>query len=793
MNARIPALPAVLPSRRAHLNDALQALEQGAPVFITGDPGAGLTTFGQMLLTHRAKAGRRVHRITGFQALTEVPFGVLAAVAAQIPGLVPPEGSATGMITEIATQGLHTPRTFFIDHASHIDVESAAALTHLWPNIELIVASSHLAGLPHDLRRLAYEHGSVEIALTSIDLDDARVLLEDLLYEPHNASTVNTLFNLSGGNPMYLRELAIDADQRGSLLTVNGYRTLDASWKPSGRRLLDLLRSRFADQPEQIRQAVNLITLTGPLAREASLRLIEPETLVTAVAEGLLEVSAQNRKKDIAQSFDGPGAEAELHHPEELVQLGAGLTFDLVLATLSPRELTEHAALIRERLTGVHFSTSTQLHLKGAFSRLGLPYEAPTEERATADASPNGDDLREVVWRITNHLHSGAPSNGIELFAEHLHGPAWDAASSTDRTVFIQAMYLAMIGEGSRLDAFDHHFTSIDWHDLALDHGVFLTGRGDLFLELGNATEAAELFAQALGILTMQDATGIAGFTAGLDAVAASMTGDVERARTQLETYRRAPASSGSIARAEAERLTLFTTLTLEGRDTAQQQLESLLDRAAAEGHRFLQMRLLHDAWRLRLVDEDDIPEHLARLSQVAGEVEGRFAEILSQYAAAFADLMGGTERVAQPASQLSGEPRSNGDPHPSVEAVAMQHLETGRALFAAEVAARGAELAHRLGDRRQANALLGVFAQATPMLEGVNTPSLGRARVDPELLSERELEVCLAALDGKTNTEIATALFLSPRTVEGHLQRAYTKLGITDRRLLLPLREDSR
>ena len=102
-------------------------------------------------------------------------------------------------------------------------------------------------------------------------------------------------------------------------------------------------------------------------------------------------------------------------------------------------------------------------------------------------------------------------------------------------------------------------------------------------------------------------------------------------------------------------------------------------------------------------------------------------------------------------------------------------------------MAARAAELASASGDRKRAHGLLSLFAQATPMLEGVNTPSLGRARIDIGLLSEREAEVCAAAVEGKSNPEIATELFLSPRTVEGHLQRAYAKLGITDRRQLLP------
>jgi DNA-binding CsgD family transcriptional regulator len=51
--------------------------------------------------------------------------------------------------------------------------------------------------------------------------------------------------------------------------------------------------------------------------------------------------------------------------------------------------------------------------------------------------------------------------------------------------------------------------------------------------------------------------------------------------------------------------------------------------------------------------------------------------------------------------------------------------------------------------------------------------------------LTTREREVARLAARGLTNREIADELTISVRTAEGHLARAYTKLGITTREAL--------
>jgi DNA-binding CsgD family transcriptional regulator len=56
-----------------------------------------------------------------------------------------------------------------------------------------------------------------------------------------------------------------------------------------------------------------------------------------------------------------------------------------------------------------------------------------------------------------------------------------------------------------------------------------------------------------------------------------------------------------------------------------------------------------------------------------------------------------------------------------------------------------------------------------------------GRAAT-PGALTPAEARIAALVAEGKTNREVAAALFLSERTVEGHLSRVFGKLGVRSR-----------
>jgi DNA-binding CsgD family transcriptional regulator len=55
-------------------------------------------------------------------------------------------------------------------------------------------------------------------------------------------------------------------------------------------------------------------------------------------------------------------------------------------------------------------------------------------------------------------------------------------------------------------------------------------------------------------------------------------------------------------------------------------------------------------------------------------------------------------------------------------------------------------------------------------------------AGADLRRLTAQELQVALRVAEGRTNREVAAALFLSPKTVEYHLHKVYDKLGVRSR-----------
>jgi DNA-binding NarL/FixJ family response regulator len=205
--------------------------------------------------------------------------------------------------------------------------------------------------------------------------------------------------------------------------------------------------------------------------------------------------------------------------------------------------------------------------------------------------------------------------------------------------------------------------------------------------------------------------------------------------------------------------------LAAQGQLTAASKKAEAIGTAAAErGLNAFATLALHEAVRLGSRTAID------PLVKVAARCETRLAAAMSAHASA----------------------RGGQDPALLLEAVT-KFLELGCEVFAAEAAITAAEMFRNEGRQASARSADAMADAILEGCEGIRTPIVDGRTVASAKLTARESEIARRAALGLSNRDIAEELFTSVRTVEGHLLRAFNKLGISKRSELRAVLGESR
>jgi DNA-binding NarL/FixJ family response regulator len=115
------------------------------------------------------------------------------------------------------------------------------------------------------------------------------------------------------------------------------------------------------------------------------------------------------------------------------------------------------------------------------------------------------------------------------------------------------------------------------------------------------------------------------------------------------------------------------------------------------------------------------------------------------------------------------------------LDAVSRDFEAMGDVLAAADAAAQAATLHRRDGHRGSALTSSGRAQLLAKRCGGAVSPALAAAKLQLPF-TRREHEITRPLSHGLSNRQIAAALSLSVRTVEGHVYQASTKVGISSR-----------
>ncbi|MFK0294887.1 LuxR C-terminal-related transcriptional regulator [Streptomyces sp. NPDC090442] len=284
--------------RSEEIDQVVQAVrKRSTPLaVITGRPGVGRSRALEESLRFLASEGHPTLHICGTSTLTQVPFGPLLREFP--PGIE--ENSVPVILQKMrrhfGTSGL-TGRhlVLAVDDAHLLDAESVALLTLLAAEGKTGIALTMPSTCDQEelLAPLWKDYGAHWVELHPLAAGATAEMAHALLEGPVDGALAMELHRLSGGLPLWLRELLRSAHDENALTRADGgLWHLATPRLPLSTRLLKLARMRLPHCPPRARQAAELVALADNHLMLSWLQaLVDTEDIAHAEAAGLLRIS----------------------------------------------------------------------------------------------------------------------------------------------------------------------------------------------------------------------------------------------------------------------------------------------------------------------------------------------------------------------------------------------------------------------------------------------------------------------------------------------------------------------
>jgi DNA-binding NarL/FixJ family response regulator len=248
---------------------ALSSSER-AGLVIHGRAGVGKTRLAEECRRRAAAAGHPTEQVTGSRSAALVPLGPVAGL---LPGGLGRAGGQldTAALFEQTRQALHQRHggrrlVTVADDVSLLDPASLALLGYLAAQGTIFLIPTVRSGeLAPDLVTDLWREGRLErVDLEDLSRADLDTLLQLVLGGPVEAGTGREFWEVTRGNPLYVRELVLGCLDSEALVERSGVWHLEGS-VASTARLVDLVEQRIDGLSAGARSVVELLALCEPL------------------------------------------------------------------------------------------------------------------------------------------------------------------------------------------------------------------------------------------------------------------------------------------------------------------------------------------------------------------------------------------------------------------------------------------------------------------------------------------------------------------------------------------------
>jgi DNA-binding CsgD family transcriptional regulator len=289
-----------LVGRQAELEvlSAVLADTRASGVVLVGEAGIGKTRMAREALARAEAAGWEVEWLAATRAAASIPFGAVSHLLPPAERLGDDRLDTLRRTAELlAERSRGRPLLLGVDDAHLLD-DASAALVHQLAvrGIAVVVATVRTGEPAPDSVIALWKDGLIRrLDLSALPPPATAELLERALGGPVDGVTKEEVPRMTGGNPLYLRELVLGGLESGAL------RQVDKVWRWRGKladatRLAELVQGRLSTLDETARVAVELVAWGEPLGVGVLERLVGKDAVQTAEDGGLLVLERSGRR-----------------------------------------------------------------------------------------------------------------------------------------------------------------------------------------------------------------------------------------------------------------------------------------------------------------------------------------------------------------------------------------------------------------------------------------------------------------------------------------------------------------
>lgn len=252
-----------LVGRVRELAMATEALaDRGCTIF--GAAGVGKSRMAAEL-ARVAAGGASVEHVIATESARALPFGAFAHLLPADPAAA--ANPIPAVIAAVRERSAGSAAIVLVDDAHFLDAASAALVLALanTGTARLVLTARSDVPLPDAIVALWKDAGLLRLDLQPLAADEVAELVDAFLGGPADATLQRRAFELSEGNPLYVREFLADAEASGALARADGLWRLSGE-RPRLTRLRELIGVRTGGLSPPGRRALELLAIFSPLA-----------------------------------------------------------------------------------------------------------------------------------------------------------------------------------------------------------------------------------------------------------------------------------------------------------------------------------------------------------------------------------------------------------------------------------------------------------------------------------------------------------------------------------------------